>query len=97
LLQNRFVAKDGERIEDSLFNLLNQVCVKFLNKSLRNLGNIAEDDLFRLAMRERKVLMDYAPSSLAVKDIKLVVEKILSENVVHDMDGGLEFFVDRKS
>ena len=41
--------------------------------------------------------MDYAPSSLAVKDIKLVVEKILSENVVHDMDGGLEFFVDRKS
>ena len=41
--------------------------------------------------------MDYAPSSLAVKDIKIVVEKILSENVVHDTDGGLEFFVDRKS
>jgi flagellar biosynthesis protein FlhG len=97
LLQNRFVAEDGERLQDSLFNLLNQVCVKFLSKSLRNLGNISEDEFFRLAMRERKALMDYAPSSLAAKDIKLVVEKILSENVVHDTDGGLEFFVDRKS
>ena len=71
--------------------------MKLLSKALRNLGNISEDEYFRLAMRERKALMDYAPSSLAVQDIKLVVEKILSKNVVHDTDGGLEFFVDRKS
>ena len=49
-----------------------------------------------MALRDNKALLDYAPTSIALKDIQSIVQEIFALDPVQDMDGGLEFFIDRK-
>ena len=49
-----------------------------------------------MALKNNKALLDYAPTSIALKDIQSIVQEIFALDPVQDMNGGLEFFIDRK-
>ena len=72
------------------------MCIKFLDRSIKNLGAISEDEFFSLALKDNKALIDYAPTSNAVKDIQSIIDEIIALGPIQGMNGGLEFFIDRK-
>ena len=96
MIENRFKGQSCDKDASNLFKLINQVCIKFLDRSIKNLGTISEDEFFSMALKDSKVLLDYAPTSIALKDIQNIVQEILALGPVQDMNGGLEFFIDRK-
>ena len=96
MVENRFKGQSSEKDDSNLFQLINQVCIKFLNRSIKNLGTVSEDEFFSLALKDNKALLDYAPTSIALKDIQSIVQEIFALDPVQDMNGGLEFFIDRK-
>ena len=96
MVENRFKGQSSEKDAANLFQLINQVCIKFLNRSIKNLGTVSEDEFFPLSLKDNKALLDYAPTSIALKDIQNIVQEIFALDPVQDMNGGLEFFIDRK-
>tara|TARA_B100000963_G_scaffold330226_1_gene320169 strand:- start:897 stop:1706 length:810 start_codon:yes stop_codon:yes gene_type:complete len=95
MIENRFKRHVTDNTPN-LFNLINQVCIKFLDRSIKNLGAISEDEFFSLALKDNKALIDYAPTSNAVKDIQSIIDEIIALGPIQGMNGGLEFFIDRK-
>ena len=69
---------------------------KFLNQSIFSLGAISEDEFLLEALRNKKTIQEFAPSSLAARDFKFLAEKVLSFEPLQQVEGGLEFFVERK-
>ena len=96
MIENRFKPQLNNDTSN-LFNLINQVCIKFLDRSIENLGVVSEDEFFSLALKDNKALLDYAPTSIAVKDIQSIIDEIFALGPIQDMNGGLEFFIDRKN
>ena len=96
MVENRFKGQSSEKDASNLFKLINQVCIKFLDRSIKNLGTVSEDEFFSMALKDNKALLDYAPTSIALKDIQSIVQEIFALDPVQDMNGGLEFFIDRK-
>ena len=96
MVENRFKGQSSEKDASNLFKLINQVCIKFLDRSIKNLGTVSEDEFFSMALKDNKALLDYAPTSIALKDIQSIVQEIFALDPVQDMNGGLEFFMDRK-
>ena len=96
MIENRFKGHSEEKSESNLFKLINQVCIKFIGRSINNLGAVSEDEFFSLSLKENKTLLDFSPSAIGVQDIQRVVEKIIALDPVQDMNGGLEFFIERK-
>ena len=96
MVENRFKGQSSEKDASNLFKLINQVCIKFLDRSIKNLGTVSEDEFFSVALKDNKALLDCAPTSIALKDIQSIVQEIFALDPVQDMNGGLEFFIDRK-
>ncbi len=94
LVQNRVQENDRS---DILFHRMNNVCMKFLNQSIFSLGAISEDEFLLEALRNKKTIQEFAPSSLAARDFKFLAEKVLSFEPLQQVEGGLEFFVERKN
>ena len=52
---------------------------------------------FQWLLRTIKSLLDYAPTSIALKDIQSIVQEIFALDPVQDMNGGLEFLLTENS
>ena len=68
--------------------------IKFLIDLLRTLEQSPKMSFFHWPW-DNKALLDYSPTSIALKDIQSIVQEIFALDPVQDMNGGLEFFIDK--
>lgn len=100
--QNEEIFLIQNRVENSssglqLFNRINDVCMKFLDHSIKNLGSIDKDESVVEALRNRKSIFDQAMGSSSARDFKELAESVLELKPIEKSDGGLEFFVERRA
>ena len=94
LIQNR-VESSSSGLQ--LFNRINDVCIKFLDHSIKNLGSINKDESLLQALRNRKSIFEQAMGSLSARDFKELAESVIELKPVEKSNGGLEFFVERRA
>ncbi|OUW03912.1 MAG: chromosome partitioning ATPase [Betaproteobacteria bacterium TMED156] len=80
-----------------LFNRINDVCIKFLDHSIFDLGSINKDESIVESLRSRKSIFEHAMGSSAAMGFKSLAENITELKPVEKSDGGLEFFVERRA
>ncbi len=93
LIQNRVESSSGGL---QLFNRINDVCIKFLDHSIENLGSINLDESILEALKNRKSIFQHAVGSLSARNFKDLAESVLELEPVEKSSGGLEFFVERR-
>jgi flagellar biosynthesis protein FlhG len=94
LIQNRVESSTSGL---QLFNRINDVCIKFLDHSIKNLGSINTDESILEALRNRKSIFEHAIGSLSARNFKDLAETVLELKPVEKSNGGLEFFVERRA
>jgi len=90
ILSSRIVASDQA---DAVFEKMQRIVKKFLDKPLYNYGYISEDREISLSMARREPLLKTSPSSQAVKCIAEISHSILKV----DGNGNGEHPVDRRN
>ncbi len=80
-----------------LFNRINDVCIKFLDQSIKNLGSINSDESILEALRNRKSIFQHAIGSSSARNFKDLALSLLELEPVEKSNGGLEFFVERRA
>ena len=93
LIQNR-VDDDASGLQ--LFSRINDVCIKFLDNSIQNLGSIKKDESITEALKNRKSIFDFAIGSSAAVDFKNLAKTVSELDPTERSDGGLEFFIERR-
>jgi flagellar biosynthesis protein FlhG len=80
---------------DALFHKLEQVCDRFLDVMLMQIGNIPYDDLMRKCIQRQRAVMDAAPRSPASAAFRDLAARVDALPVSASASGHLEFFVER--
>ncbi|MGP1599211.1 MinD/ParA family protein [Peptoanaerobacter stomatis] len=83
---------DTIREADAVFENINSVSKKFINKELRYLGYIYNDTAVSKAVKCQKAFVDFLPSSNAAKCIHSICDKMLDTQV---SAGGFLKFMDK--
>ena len=78
-----------------LFERINQVCARFLNRTVRYLGAIEQDDLILTALKKYQPVSEYAPGSAGARDFRRLAEATRQLEPIEEASGGLQFFVER--
>jgi flagellar biosynthesis protein FlhG len=78
-----------------LFERINQVCARFLNRTVRYLGAIEQDDLILTALKKYQPVAEYAPGSAGARDFRRLAEATRQLEPIQEASGGLQFFVER--
>ena len=78
-----------------LFERINQVCARFLNRTVRYLGAIEQDDLILTALKKYQPVSEYAPGSAGARDFRRLAEATRQLEPIQEASGGLQFFVER--
>ncbi len=79
----------------NLFNHLNTVSTKFLNRELHYLGCIKQDELMMEASENHKAVTEFAPTSQAAHDIRHLALATSELDRKQYTEGGLGHFVER--
>lgn len=79
----------------NLYTRINDVCGRFLGKSLRYLHSIEADESVLQSQRHHRSVLEHAPASAAARDFRLLAEATRSLEPVDGPAGGLQFFVER--
>ncbi|EHL17269.2 hypothetical protein HMPREF9630_00436 [Peptoanaerobacter stomatis] len=77
---------------DAVFENINSVSKKFINKELKYLGYIYNDSAVSKAVKSQKAFVDFLPSSNAAKCIHSICDKMLDTQVT---TGGFLKFMDK--
>ena len=94
LIQNRVETDSGGA---QLFKRINDVCIKFLDHSIKNLGSINKDESILEALRNRKSIFQHAVGSISARNFKDLAESVIELEPIEKSNGGLEFFVERRA
>lgn len=78
----------------AMHQLLNNVCLKFLNLSVNYLGSLRQDESVVKAARAAKPVVEFAPTSPIATDIRQLAQKILELPRAEQASGGLQFFME---
>jgi flagellar biosynthesis protein FlhG len=78
-----------------LFERINQVCARFLNRTIRYLGSIENDELILAALKKYQPVSEYAPGSGGARDFRRLAEAVRQLEPIDEASGGLQFFVER--
>ncbi len=78
-----------------LFERINQVCARFLNRTIRYLGSIENDELILAALKKYQPVAEFAPGSSGARDFRRLAEAIRQLEPIDEASGGLQFFVER--
>jgi len=78
-----------------LFERINQVCARFLNRTVRYLGAIENDELILSALKKYQPIAEYAPGSGGARDFRRLAEATCQLEPIEEASGGLQFFVER--
>jgi flagellar biosynthesis protein FlhG len=78
-----------------LFERINQVCARFLNRTVRYLGSIENDELILSALKKYQPVSEFAPGSAGARDFRRLAEAVRQLEPIEEASGGLQFFVER--
>ncbi len=78
-----------------LYERINQVCARFLGRSIHYMGTIEQDELVLSALKKHQPVMEFAPGSAGARDFRKLAESVRSLPPVTEATGGLQFFVER--
>lgn len=79
----------------ALFHKLEQVCERFLDVMLVQVGSIPYDDTVRRCIQRQRAVLDAAPQSKAAMAFRQLAERVDALPVSASASGHLEFFVER--
>ena len=80
---------------NALFHKLEQVCERFLDVMLVQVGCIPYDDTVRRCIQRQRAVLDAAPQSKAAMAFRQLAERMDALPVSASASGHLEFFVER--
>jgi len=84
-------AQEGRK----LFDRINQVCTRFLHKSILYLGSIEQDELILEALKKHQSTLEFAPSSSGARDFRRLAVATNDLEPIDHATGGVQFFVER--
>ena len=79
-----------------LFERINNVCARFLNRSVRYLGSIENDEMILQAHKKYMPVIEFAPTSSSSRDFRHLAKSIQGLPPVPPISGGLQFFMERR-
>jgi flagellar biosynthesis protein FlhG len=97
-LDRIYVIVNGSSSADEgkkLFDHLNTVATKFLNRELHYLGSIGQDELMVEAAENHKAVTEFAPTSSAARDFRKLATATSELDRKQYEEGGLGHFVQR--
>lgn len=78
-----------------LYRRMNDVCTRFLGKTIRYAHAIASDEMVLQAMRKYQPVLQFAPGAAASRDFRLLAEQVDQLPPVPQASGRIEFFMER--
>lgn len=78
-----------------LYERINQVCARFLGRSIHYMGTIEHDELVLAALKKHQPVIEFAPGSGGARDFRRLAESVRQLQPLTEADGGLQFFVER--
>ena len=78
-----------------LYERINQVCARFLGRSVQMIGSIEQCELVLSALKKYQSVLEFAPSSAASRDFRRLAEAVKALPPLGHFSGGLQFFVER--
>ena len=88
-------AVGSEREGFHLYERINQVCARFLNRPVKYLGSIENDELILQALKKYQSVLEFAPGSAGSRDFRRLAETTDHLPPLEHTSGGLQFFVER--
>jgi len=86
---------DSQKAGQNLHRRVNDVCRRFLDKSVGYLHSITYDDSMLSASRVYKSLIDHAPGGNGAQDFKRLATVVEALPPLSGASGGVQFFVER--
>jgi len=78
-----------------LFRRINDVCDRFLGKSLNYLTSIEADELVLTALKKYQSVLEFAPGSSGSRDFRRLADALGGLSAIGHASGGLQFFMER--
>ena len=78
-----------------LYRRVNEVCDRFLGKTLQYLTSIETDELVLSALKKYQSVMEFAPGSAGARDFRRLADAITNLPEISHLSGGLQFFMER--
>lgn len=78
-----------------LFRRINDVCDRFLGKSLQYLTSIEADELVLSALKKYQSVLEFAPGSSGSRDFRRLADALGNLPAIDHASGGLQFFMER--
>jgi len=78
-----------------LYRRMNDVCNRFLGKTIRLAHAIESDEMVLQAMRKYQPVLQFAPGSAASRDFRLLAEQVEQLPPVPQASGRIQFFMER--
>ena len=90
------IVSDVSVLSRKLFERINQVCTRFLHKSIQYLGSIEQDELILAALKKHQSTLEFAPSSAGARDFRRLAVATNDLSPIDHASGGVQFFVERR-
>jgi flagellar biosynthesis protein FlhG len=78
-----------------LYRRVNEVCDRFLGKTLQYLTSIESDEMILAALKKYQSVMEFAPGSAGARDYRRLADAITHLPTICHASGGLQFFMER--
>jgi len=78
-----------------LYRRVNEVCDRFLGKTLQYLTSIESDEMILAALKKYQSVMEFAPGSAGARDYRRLADAITHLPSISHASGGLQFFMER--
>ena len=78
-----------------LHRRMNDVCMRFLGISVKQLGSIEADELVLHALRKYQSVLQHAPGSAAARDFRALAQNLEELGPQTGVSGRLQFFMRR--
>ncbi len=85
----------SQQAGQQLYERINQVCARFLGRSIGYLGTIEHDELILSALKKHQPVLEFAPGSAGARDFRRLAELTRQMPAVEHASGGIQFFVER--
>ena len=78
-----------------LYRRVNEVCDRFLGKTLQYLTSIESDEMILTALKKYQSVMEFVPGSAGARDYRRLADAITHLPSISHASGGLQFFMER--
>ncbi len=86
---------ESQAAGSQLYRRVNEVCDRFLGKTLQYLTSIESDEMILAALKKYQSVMEFAPGSAGARDYRRLADAITHLPSISHASGGLQFFMER--